>query len=78
MLLMLKAVTLLMLLCMLRVHPFTAKKSLAEIRQLYFKLKDKVFAHDRMGFAYDTDAFESIVKEEFGEDALMSDCQFPR
>ena len=55
-----------------------AKKSLQELRQLYFKLKDQVFARDRMGFAYNTDALESILKEEFGEDMVMSDCQFPR
>ena len=55
-----------------------AKKSLQELRQLYFKLKDKVFARDRMGFAYNTDALESILKEELGEDMVMSDCHFPR
>ena len=60
------------------VYSFTAKKSLAEIRQMYFKLKDEVFARDRMGFAYNTDALESILKEGLGEDTLMSDCQFPR
>ena len=55
----------------------TAKRSLAQLRQLYFKMKDKVFKNDRLGFAYNTEALENILQEEFGE-VKMNDVEFPK
>ena len=54
-----------------------AKRSLAQMRQLYFKMKDKVFKNERLGFSYNTDALEAILQEEFGE-LKMSDRDFPQ
>eukprot|EP00731_Ephydatia_muelleri_P031640 Em0023g147a len=54
-----------------------AKRSLFEMRQLYFKLRREVFSHSRGGFGYDTDALERIFKEQFGT-TLMSDVQHPK
>ena len=54
------------------------KKNLSELRHLYFKLKDHVFAHERLGFAYNTAALEKILKEEFGTEMIMSDVTFPK
>ncbi len=41
-------------------------------------MKDEVFAHDRLGFAYDTDALEEILREEFGPHLTMADVQSPK
>lgn len=57
---------------------FTAKRSLAQLRQLYFKMKDKVFGTDRLGFAYNTQALELLLKEEFGTTMIMTDIEFPK
>ena len=54
------------------------KKNLSELRHLYFKLKDHVFAHERLGFAYNTAALEKILKEEFWTEMIMSDVTFPK
>ena len=53
------------------------KKSLRELRQLYFRLKDEVFGSGRLGLGYDTSKLEEILKSEFG-DMKMSDVQYPR
>lgn len=57
---------------------FTAKKSLAELRQLYFRMKEKVFGSDRFGFAYNTEALEQILKQEFGTTMTLTDIEFPK
>lgn len=54
-----------------------AKRSLPQLRQLYFRMKDKVFKNERLGFSYNTDALEEILQEEFGE-ITMSEVEFPR
>ena len=67
--------------CLLDLYVITimlAKKSLAQLRQLYFKMKDKVFGSDRLGFAYNTDALEKLLKQEFGTSMKLSDVNFPR
>lgn len=56
----------------------TANKSLAELRQLYFKMKDQVFGTDRFGFAYNTAALEKLLKEEFGTSMRLGDVTTPR
>ena len=58
--------------------PPPGKKSLRELQQLYFKIKEYVFANDRAGFAYNTEALEKLIKEEFGTDMVMQDVLFPR
>ena len=53
------------------------KKSLREIRQLFFRLKDEVFGSGRLGLGYNTKGLEEIFKNVFG-DMTMSDVQYPR
>ena len=57
---------------------FTAKRSLAQLRQLYFKMKDRVFGTDRLGFAYNTQALEQLLISEFGTTMIMTDIEFPK
>ena len=66
------------LVCYLILTWYTAKRSLAQLRQLYFKMKDKVFGTDRLGFGYNTRALEGILMEEFGPTMKMTDVEFPR
>lgn len=40
-------------------------------------MKDEVFGKS-VGFSYDTDALERILKEELGEDICMNDVTYPR
>ena len=54
-----------------------AKKSLSELRQLYFRMKDEIFGNARAGMAYNTEALEKILKDEMGE-VSMNDVQYPR
>ncbi len=56
----------------------TAKKSLSELRQLYFKMKDKVFGTVRFGVAYNTEALEQLLKDELGSSTRLSDVEFPK
>ena len=56
----------------------TGKLSLTQLRQLYFKFKEDVFSTDRLGFAYNTEALEKILKDIFGTEARMSSVKFPR
>ena len=56
----------------------TAKRNLSELRQLYFKLKDRVFSEGRLGFAYNTTSLEKLLQEEFGTEALMTDVRHPK
>ena len=55
-----------------------AKKNLSELRQLYFKLKDRVFSEGRLGLAYSTASLEKVLQEEFGTEARMSDVRHPK
>lgn len=56
----------------------SAKKSLKELQQLMFKLKDEVFANPRAGFAFNTKAMERMIMEEFGTDMLMCHVKKPK
>lgn len=55
-----------------------AKKSLAELRQLYFRMKEKVFGSDRFGFAYNTENLEELLKDVFGTTMTMADEELPK
>ena len=52
-----------------------ANKSLAELRQVYFKMKEEIFS----GFSRDnTKALEDLLKETMGENMRMSDVDQPK
>lgn len=53
------------------------KKSLKDLKQLYFRLREKVFANQR-GFNYDSEALEELLKENLGETLCMKDVQHPK
>ena len=53
-----------------------AKRTLAELRQVYFKMKEEVFS---AGFGTDnTKALEDLLKETIGENMRMSDVTEPK
>ena len=49
-----------------------------ELRQFYFRMKEKVFGSDRFGFGYSTDNLEELLKEVFGTTRTMADEEFPK
>lgn len=53
-------------------------KSIAQLRQLYFRMKDEIFSHPRGGVTFDTDALEKILKEELTDYKCMDDESYPR
>lgn len=57
--------------------PFTGKKTLREVRQFYFKLKDEIFGSSKVEFAFDTKELEKFMKDTF-EDMTMSCVKYPR
>jgi len=56
-----------------------ADKPLKELRKMYFKLKDKIFAKRYGAIPYsNTEALEEILKETFGEDQKLGSKENPR
>lgn len=53
------------------IFSLSAKKSLWEIRQLYYRLKDDVFANPRFGMAYNTSALKKLLVDLFGTEMTM-------
>ena len=59
------------------VHPYGAELPLSKVRQLYFRLKPKVFAKARFGVVYSAQELEKILKEVFGN-IRMDQVQKPK
>ena len=57
---------------------YAAKKTLRELRKLFFMLKDKVFANARLGFAYNSSVLDDILQGTFGTDMCMNEVIKPR
>ena len=58
---------------------FAGGKSLHQLRQLFFRMKDEIFAKGLIpGTGYDTIALEKILQEELGANTRMSDVRYPR
>lgn len=56
-----------------------AKKSVSQLRQLYFKMKDEVFGETRHGgVSFNTEGLERVLKEVFTEHVCMDDETYPR
>ena len=55
-----------------------ANKTLPELRQLYYRMKDQVFAKARAGFAYNSKALEVILQEVLGTEMMMKDVSQPK
>lgn len=53
-------------------------KSLTQLRELYFRLKEQIFARSRMGYAYNSKALEELLKEELGTELNMCDVEYPK
>ena len=60
------------------IHNFSAKKSLLSLRQLYFLLKDRIFMKNRLGFGYNTETLEEILKDYLDPSMKMSDVSHPK
>lgn len=61
------------------VFVFLANKSISQLRQLYFRMKDEIFGQTRHGgVSYNTDGLERVLKEEFKEHLCMDDVTYPR
>jgi hypothetical protein len=54
------------------------KKSLREIFQLYFRMKDRIFSKPRIGFGFNTDVLEEILQECLDLDVKMTDVTHPK
>ena len=55
-----------------------AKKSLKELQQMCFKLKEEVFSKPRAGIAFNSKAMEKMVVDEFGVKMTMNDVKRPK
>lgn len=51
---------------------------LFQLRNLYFRLKEKIFSKGRIGFCYDSMRFEELLKESLGTDMRMGDVKHPK
>lgn len=63
--------------CIGNIHFFAAKKTLPQIRRLYFILKERVFSTSGP-FGYDTAKLEELYKEELGTHMTMNSVTHPR
>ena len=63
---------------MLLLPPLSAKRSLQELRQLFFILKNRIFSKGRMGFGYNSEALEEILQEYLDIDIMMTDVTHPK
>ena len=57
---------------------FAGGKSLRELRQLYFRIKDEIFAKGRYGFGWDSDAYEEILQQYLDPKIKLMDVTHPR
>ena len=57
---------------------YPAKHSLPELRQMFFKMRERVLLKPHAGMGFDTDAFEELLKEEVGTDMRMRDIREPK
>lgn len=57
---------------------FAGKKSLQELRQLYFGLKDKVITRNQSGFGFNSEALQDIIVDYIGRDIRMCEIQHPK
>lgn len=61
------------------IYFFAAKKSLQELKQLFFRLKDDVFGNAKMfGYGCDTNKLAEILKSYFGEEMKLTDVSEPK
>lgn len=63
---------------MLRCSYTVGKKSLRDLRQLYFLLKNRIFMKSRHGYGYSSDVLEEILKEYLNPELKMSDETHPK
>lgn len=56
-----------------------AKKSLQDLKQLFFRLKDDVFGTaKKWGYGCDTSKFAEVLKSYFGEEMKLADVTEPK
>ncbi len=64
---------------LVHVVAFLEKKTLQELKQLFFEMADNVFGtKNRYGYGCDSEGFSAILKGYFGEDMKMGDITEPK
>ena len=58
--------------------PIPGNMSLVQLRQLYFRLKQQIFANTRLGYAYNSRGLEELLQDELGTDLRMCDIKHPK
>ena len=56
---------------------FSVGMSLGEVRQLYFQLREEVFAGGVLSISKRTDALEKMLKTQF-KDKRLKDVEYPK
>ena len=57
---------------------YVGGKSLSELRQLYFRIKDEIFAKGRYGFGWDSDAYEELLQQYLDPKMKLMDVKHPQ
>ena len=57
---------------------FLGNKSLEEVRQLYYKLKDDIFGNSVASLNFNTDKLQEFLQDTFGEEKKMNNVKYPR
>ena len=51
---------------------FSADMTCRQLHQLYFEMKERVFKNPWLGLVCNTKELETILKEKFGEETMMT------
>lgn len=60
------------------ISPSIGDKSLLDLRQIYFEIKETVFEKAKLGYVCDSQAFEEILKRYLTPDKRMGDVRHPK
>ena len=55
-----------------------AGKTVKELRQLFFRMKDEVFANPKFGVVFNSEALEKMLKDAIGPTKRMSEIKHPK
>ena len=58
--------------------PPVAKKSMKELQQVGFRIRDEVFAKAKFQVGFNSSKLENIYRDAFGEDLTMDAVKYPR
>ena len=59
--------------------PHAGKNTLAELRQMYFELKEEVFSTcNRLGYCCNSQRLEELLKRTVGTEMVLTDVLHPK